>query len=185
MKIGADVFIITNQGYRTISQLLTSYSIGRAYPKVLTYDPNASEPELYFEDISTIELYEDTPLYEVIFIENPTSRTIITSCSLDTQFLKYNVKPTTIEPIVNRSHNVYSYIIHNRESINMEWELLSNMTNYGVAMPFLCVSDTIVQYMEKKPKSQDNAYEIIGSTAEPIPIFTNKMIAQTNFILTF
>jgi hypothetical protein len=184
MKIGADVFIITSQGYRSVSQLTTSYSIGRAFPKVLTYNPESTEPELYFDDISNIELYEDIQLYEVIFIENPTSRTIVTSCSLDTQFLKYNIKPTTVEPIVNRSHNVYSYIIHNRESINMEWELLSNMVNYGTAMPFLCVSDTIVQYMEKKPRSQDNAYEVIGSSNDPIPVFTTKMIAQTNFILT-
>jgi hypothetical protein len=175
---------MTNQGYRTVSQLMTSYNIGRAYPKVLTYNSDSNEPELIFEDISSIEVYENIDFYETVFIENPTSRTVITCVSLDTEFLRYNVKPTSLEPILNRSHNVYSYIIHNRENINMEWIALNDMTNYGMAMPFLCVSDTVVQFMEKKPRLRDNGYEILGENQDPIPVFTSKVIAHTNFILT-
>jgi len=197
MKIASDNFIMTSIGFKTVFQLLQMQKNLTPLPKVLTFDISKSTDNLFFTEIGSIATHTDIDVYECFFMDSPCSKITTAYLSSDTSILMYDIKPTNIEPLVQRSSNVFSYLLNNKNDILYKWMELREFDNYGVLSPNVTFSDIVTKFLEKRILVRDNMYTILSpdttgvdGNGDPItipgtviPIFVSRFLYNCNYIL--
>ena len=197
MKISSDNFVMTDTGSRTVFQLLQMQTELKPLPKVLTFDLSKSTGNLYYTEIGSIKTYPNVDVYESFFMDSPSSKMTTVYLSAETSIFQYDVKPTNIEPLVQRSMNVYGYLLNNKSTITTAWRQVRELNNFGTLTPNLTFSDVVTKFLEKKILVRDDVYSIVSPDTQgvddqgnpitipgvEIPIFVSRHLHNSNFVL--
>ena len=170
MILAKNNLIYTDTGIRGVFDLFKDLNSDYELPKIFSYNEDTNTVDL--KDIYSIEPVKDIDLYKVSFSDQLLAKTFNVECSLDTQFLLYNIITTTVEPIFNHTYNVYHYLKYNKPHYSLNWKPLSFMVNYAITSPVVTISDMVVKYLEKKLIIKDTAYKItFGDQTVPGKLF--------------
>jgi hypothetical protein len=197
MKIASDNYVMTDSGFRTVFQLLQIQNESKQLPKVLTFDLLKSSGNLYYETIGSIKTYNNVDIYESFFMDIPNSRISTVYLSNETSILQYDIRPTNIEPLIQRSLNVFGYLLNNKSIITTQWTPLRELNNFGTLTPNVSFSDIVTKFLEKKILIRDDVFSIVKQDTEgvddqgnpiiipgvEIPVFTSRHPLNVNFIL--
>lgn len=158
MLLGKSNLVYTDTGVRSVFDLYKDMNSDYELPKVLSYNEETNTN--IFQTIKNIEFVKNIDLYKVSFSDQILAKTFNVECSLDTEFLLYNIITTTVEPIIVHAYNVYHYLKYNKPHYSLNWKPLSFMVNYAMVSPVVTLGDIVVKYLEKKLIIKDTAYKI-------------------------
>lgn len=164
MLLAKNNLIYTDTGIRGVFDLYKDLNSDYELPKIFSYNEETNTVDL--KEIYNIAPVKDVDLYKVSFSDQLLAKTFNVECSLDTEFLLYNIITTTVEPIFSHTYNVYHYLKYNKPHYSLNWKPLSFMVNYAITSPVVTLSDIVVKYLEKKLIIKDTAYEITFSSQE-------------------
>ena len=111
MLLAKNNLIYTDTGIRGVFDLYKDLNSDYELPKIFSYNEETNTVDL--KEIYNIAPVKDDDLYKVSFNVLLLAKTFNVECSLDTEFLLYNIITTTVEPIFSHTYNVYHYLKYN------------------------------------------------------------------------
>ena len=164
-------YVYTNLGIHTVETLL-QYIEAHIPFKVLTFNTNfpiqppAPAPPLpippeYLSyelvDISGINKIDGAETYETKFHDLYTNRTSICHLGKTSELFVYNVLDTDNNPIIGRNIQIVRYLRSNikRPKLGLGWRGIHTLQNYANKLPNIALGDSLVKYVTKYYRSQN------------------------------
>ena len=140
--------------------------------------------KVFFRDNYTITKEENVDLIQARFSDHLSSKMSDVICSDDGEIFQYEIRPVTNEPIINKTRNVSQYLANNHSVIKTQWKDIKSLISFGTLMANLSFSDIVTTFLEKKTFINDAAYTFTDkNTGNTVPLFVNRNVSHSNFIL--